>query len=184
MVFDTEQLQEIRDGSDSTRYYSSYYEAYDADTFATILSLEETLLAFISILFLLHFVLFVRACIETHQYNNHPATRTVYVQVPVQMAGGAPGQQPFGYYAYQPLPGQPLPFALPQPQPQPQVRGAAVTSPQPAHLYGYYAPTPAVPPQVPQNNRTAAVSGSSSAGAGRHGPASGSVSPVTSSDQQ
>ncbi|OIW28233.1 hypothetical protein CONLIGDRAFT_370266 [Coniochaeta ligniaria NRRL 30616] len=180
VAYDVENLDEIRNDSDSSRYSYSYYNALDADSLAALLGLEEALLAFMSLLFLLHFVLFVRACVETHQYNNHPVTRTVYVQVPVQMAGGAPGQQPFGYYAYQPLPGQPLPFA----QPQSQVPGAPVATPQQAHLYGYYAPAPAFPPQVPQDNRMSTVSGSSHAAPGRHGPSTGTVSPVTSSDRQ
>jgi hypothetical protein len=180
VAWDVDQLGDIQTDPDSSSYYPSEYYTYDADTFATRLKLEETLLAFSFLLFLLHFVLFVRACVETHEYNRRPVNRTVYVPIPVQMAGGAPGQQPFGYYAYQPLPGQPLPFA----QPQPQVQGAPVAAPQQAHLYGYYAPAPSFPPQVPENNRTSVVPGPSNAAVGRQGPSAGDVSPVSSRGHQ
>jgi len=185
VAFNIDQLAEIQNDSGDTDYSSSYDSPYDGDTYdadalATLLRLEEALLAFSSLLFLLHFVLFVRACVETHQYNNHPVTRTVYVQVPMQMAGGPPSQQPFGYYAYQPLPDQSQSFA----QPQPQVQGAPVAAPQQAHLYGYYAPAPANPPQVSEQNRTSAVAGSSNAAAGRQRPSSRGVSPVSTNDQQ
>lgn len=183
MAYDVEHLRELQDPSNDTNYGYSYYDDTDPDTMSVVVALEEALLAFVSILLLLHFVLFVRACVETHQYNSSRVTRTVYVQVPVQMVGGAPGQQPIGYYAYQPLPGQPLPF-MPPPQPQPQVSGSApVAAPQQAHLYGYYAPAPSVVPQQGrdyQAKRTS-VPGSSNAAAGRSGHSPAPVSPASSS---
>ena len=173
-----ERLGELRDPPDNT---SNYYDSYDPATFAALLTLEEVLLAFTSVLFLLHFVLFVRACVETHQYNKHsrPSTRIVYVPVPMQ--GMVPGQQPYGYYAYQPLPGQALPFTAPAQQ---QVQGGPV-APQQAHLNGYYAPAPAAgfAPQVPHDNRMSTVSGSSNPAAGHHAPPAGSVS-AEASDRQ
>ena len=192
--FDIDQLDEIRssDSSDSdssgTRYTSSYYDNYDASTFARLVQLEEVLLAFSALLAVLHFVLFVRACVETHRYNASPVTRTVYVQMPVQMAGGVPGQVPVGYFAYQPLPGQPLPFVQ---MPQVQGQGAPVGQPPQAHLYGYYAPAP-VPgqapvfqpqQQMPVNNQPTR-SGREGSSTAHASPATGAVSPVTTSDRQ
>ncbi|KAB5545859.1 hypothetical protein GE09DRAFT_221626 [Coniochaeta sp. 2T2.1] len=167
--FDLDQLSRIRDNSNNgSGSSSSYYDNYDAPTFARLVQLEETLLAFSALLALLHFVLFVRACVETHQYNNSSlVTRTVYVQVPVQMPAG---RVPVGYFAYQPLPGQPLPFVQQQQQ-QPHMQGGRGVPAQPpqAHLYGYYAPA-----QVPgQGSSTAPVS-----------PSAGTVSPVTTSDRR
>jgi len=153
LSWDLEQLAEIQDGSGGTYYsYSGASYSYDAGAFARLVRYEEALLAFMVVLLVVHFALFVGACVETHRVNSYPVTRTVYVQVPVPGAGAGaplPGQQLLGYYAYQPLPGQPMPFAQPQMQTQrpPQGQGAPAP-PQRAHMYGYYAPAPAFPPQA------------------------------------
>ncbi|KAB5578007.1 hypothetical protein GE09DRAFT_537156 [Coniochaeta sp. 2T2.1] len=194
--FDLDQLSRIRNNSNNSGSGSSYYDNYDAPTFARLVQLEETLLAFSALLVVLHFVLFVRACVETHRYNNSSlVTRTVYVQVPVQMPAG---QVPVGYFAYQPLPGQPLPFVQ-----QPQMQGGRGVPAQPpqAHLYGYYAPAP-VPGQAPvfqpqhqipvshptapaaQRSSNAAATGSQGSSTTPVSPSAGTVSPVTTSDRR
>lgn len=180
------------DDLDDADVNAGYYDT-DGDTpsygslavFQTRIRLEEALLAFSGVLMLLHFVLFVRACVETQQYNSRRRhrTRTVYVPVPVQVAGLAPdSQQPVGYFAYQPMPSQSLPFVLPpqQHQQQPQLSGAPAP-PQQAHLYGYYAPAPApVLQSRPQEDSPApAVAGPSTAAAVGYGPSGGDVSPVS-----
>jgi hypothetical protein len=114
-----------------------------------IIQLIETLIAFMTILVVIHFILLVRACVETYQYNKwklEHATRTVYVHVPV----------PYGYYM--PAPGQEQMVFQPapaqqqqQPQPPQQTTQGGLAAPAQAHLYGYYAPVqnPAQPaPQV------------------------------------
>lgn len=164
VAFDLEDSEEAGDDGDDSGYYSYSPDTSDygssssgsgAGAWAARLRLEETLLAFACLLMLLHFVLFVRACVETHQYNTGRRTRTVYVQVPVQMAVVAPGgqQQPVGYFAYQPLPAQP----------------------QQAHLYRPDAPdsSPALPSRAPEGNRTPTVDGPSTTTAGGHGPEAG-----------
>jgi hypothetical protein len=177
-VFVALDVERLADGSDSSSYYYSSYYSYDPDALSGLLRVEEALLAFMSILLLLHFVLFVRACVETHQYNNH-TVKTVYVQVPASMPGGIADQQPYGYYAYQPAPGQPpMQFQ----QPVPQVPGAPI-APQQAHMYGYYAPAPMFSPPVPDHTQTPMMSGSSASAAGDHGARPETVSPVTASDR-
>lgn len=134
---------------------------YDIDTDEQYAALEAAILAFLCILLIVHFTLFVRACVETHQYNS--VSRTVYV--PISMV-----PQTYNYYPVAPQQQQPMVQMTVPPQQgqQPQM----VAAPQHAHLYGHYAPvytpkgasvvsTPSPPPQ------------------GQPGPHS--VSPVTSS---
>ena len=56
---------------------------YFAPTGFKILLIERTLLAFSCLLLLTHFILFVRACIETHQYNMYGST--VYVPIALSL---------------------------------------------------------------------------------------------------
>jgi hypothetical protein len=161
-----EQLEDIRSGGNSDWYYSwnrQSWDDYDAGAFALMLHLEEALDAFVALLLIIHFVLFVRACVETDRYNkSNVKTRVVYVHVPMPPATG-PGQQLMGYYAYQPLPGQPLPFPQQQQQPQAQVPGGVPPPPQQAHLHGYYCPVPAPVAQArgPERDQQPSVPGPS-----------------------
>jgi hypothetical protein len=113
-----------------------------------IIQLIETLIAFMAILEIIHFILLVRACVETYQYNKwklEHATRTVYVHVPV----------PYGYYM--PAPGQeqivfqPAPAQQQQQPQQPQrTTQGGPAAPAQAHFYGYYAPVQNTSQPAPQ----------------------------------
>lgn len=117
------------------------------DGFATA---ARALLAFVGLLLLLHFALFVRACVETSQHNHHrrACRHVVYVPVPVDMdgvpvrgvgvaggggEGGVPGANgsPQGFYGSGAGAG-------------PQRVGSA--GGLDASLFGYYAPQPQPPP--------------------------------------
>ncbi|KAK4244503.1 hypothetical protein C7999DRAFT_35156 [Corynascus novoguineensis] len=120
---------------------------------------ERVLVAFDCILFLIHFILFVGACVETNQLKK--ANRgVVVVRVPVPVGPGYPGA-PYPVYGsagqFVPLqPGtQPGHSTVPMmTQISPQAgNGAGPVPPQPAALYagyyapasqGYYAPAPVV----------------------------------------
>lgn len=99
------------------------------------LALMEATLALTCVLLLVHFALFVRACVETSQWNHAAATRTVYVPVPHPAAG--PHGRPAYYYAA---------AAAPMPM-SPQYRDPA------GNVYGYYAPPPPPPPPMPQQQQ-------------------------------
>lgn len=164
LAWDLELLDRYSSGYYDDSNYSYYgYDDIDFDALSAMVKLVETLVAFMGILFLIHFVLFVRACVETNQYNKwRRGTRTVYVHVPMPMG---PGQQPYDYYtpmpgqqqmmmpqrnqqmAYQPMPGQ-QPMMMMQQPPQQMMQGGPA-APGQAHLYGYYAPAPVPTQQAP-----------------------------------
>ncbi|KAL2193577.1 hypothetical protein P885DRAFT_63776 [Corynascus similis CBS 632.67] len=110
---------------------------------------ERILVAFDCILFLIHFILFVGACVETNQLKK--ANRgVVVVRMPVPVGPGYPGA-PYPVYGsagqFVPLqPGtQPGHTTVPMmTQISPHAgNGAGLVPPQPAALYaGYYAPAP------------------------------------------
>jgi hypothetical protein len=111
---------------------------------------EQAMLAFDIILLLIHFILFVGACVET---NRAAAARkkVVVVQVPVQAGAEYPGGGQYPFYgppqSFMPQPGaQPGQYPVPlmaQVPPQQAGDGTGPALPQPATLYGgYYAPAP------------------------------------------
>ncbi|KAH9904037.1 hypothetical protein F4778DRAFT_78213 [Xylariomycetidae sp. FL2044] len=98
-------------------YYSDYYgyDDYDYSYSPRYISYLQAVLAFTALLIIVHFFLFVRACVETAQRNS--MARPVYM-MPPQMYY-APPMQP-GFPTQQPM--QP---GFPAPPPQ-------------AHMSGYY----------------------------------------------
>ncbi len=167
-------------------YYDYYgYYSYSSNQ-GTAYNGEIALEVFIAILMVLHFVLFVRACVETHRYNNMPRATTIYVPVAMAMNGASYGS-PYGYYGQNQVQIPPemarqlaasghAPVAPPQtllngyyapPGAVPGTNGpAASTQPSPAAMYGYYAPPAAGlnEPVIParRSMRQTAPSGSNS----------------------
>lgn len=152
-------------GSRYSSYADSYYDMYTYEALSALIRLIEALVAFLALLLVIHFALFVGACVETNRYNAWKygnTERTVYVHVPVAMT---PGQQIYGYWApvpgqqqkvFHPMSGPMPPMTVPQPgsQPQPQmVGGAGPAVPPQAQIYGYYAPVPAPTPGTPRQQQ-------------------------------
>ncbi|KAH8895836.1 hypothetical protein GQ53DRAFT_838755 [Thozetella sp. PMI_491] len=146
-------------------YYSSRYHP------SVIWEAEKALLGLTAVLAVIHFVLFVRACVETHQRNNTAQRTTIYV--PVAMNPDGSYGNPYGYYA-QPQGTVPIPpevarqmaasgqaHLVPGQVPPPAgyyAPAPPVTTPAPAQgnsaLYGYYAPQPSMNPQPAMPPRT------------------------------
>lgn len=160
-------VSDYNDGYYSYSYYDDYYSDGDLDWIGTIIPLEQAILSFTVLLLLVHFTLFVRACVETHQYNR--ATRTIFVPMPVA---------PYGY----PPPGPPMqqyPYAM---QPAPPPMAEPPRAPDNVHHYGYYAPPGAVeaPSSFPHDHQRGSTVSTTSPPPGQHR----SVSPGTNSDYQ
>ncbi len=167
-------------------YYSSYSSSSLRRNRAPALGVERAILAFLCILLAIHFLLFVRACIETNQRNSASRSRTVYVPVAVPM-NSAYGS-PYGFYGQPPQqPMQALPTApgqVPVPPQQALLQGyyapaaahpAAASAPPATQsaLYGYYAPAPAEQnnPALPPRRAGQPVSSAPSAGPSTPSPA-------------
>ncbi|KAK4044149.1 hypothetical protein C8A01DRAFT_31751 [Parachaetomium inaequale] len=136
--------------------YSSPYDWYDYPSYnrsalhSQSQVYEQAMLAFDIVLLLIHFILFVGACVET---NRVAAARkkVVVVRVPVQVGAEYPGGGQYPLYG-PPQPFVPQPGSLPgqypvplmaQVPPQQAGDGTGPAPPQPATLYGgYYAPAP------------------------------------------
>ncbi|KAL2169058.1 hypothetical protein VTG60DRAFT_6480 [Thermothelomyces hinnuleus] len=127
-----------------TSFLNAYYWLNDQTT-----TFQHVLLAFDCILLLIHFVLFVDACVMTNRLNR--ASRgTVVVRVPVQAGAGYQGV-PYPVYGYPSSfvppqagtqPGQ-QPVPLMTQVPSQTAEGTGSAPPQPAAIYaGYYAPAP------------------------------------------
>ncbi|KAH8649938.1 hypothetical protein BX600DRAFT_554390 [Xylariales sp. PMI_506] len=99
-------------------YYCSYYDYYDYYS-SNYLGSLQALVAFSALLVLIHFILFVRACVETSQRNRMTSAMVV--------------MPPAMYYAAPPPAMGQYPVAQ-----QPGVPGY----PQQAHLSGYYGQVP------------------------------------------
>ncbi|KAK3935574.1 hypothetical protein QBC46DRAFT_397236 [Diplogelasinospora grovesii] len=138
---------------------------------------QQVLLGFTAVLLLIHFIMFWRACVETHRVNRLHRQRVVYVPVAVAAYGSPHGyyygpqqfptvlqaqpgmqqQQQFPYPPQMMVPPQMMMNQTPQMMQQQQMQMAQRESvtPQQAQLYGgFYAPV--APPQAhqqPQNNR-------------------------------
>ncbi|KAH6640068.1 hypothetical protein BKA67DRAFT_140536 [Truncatella angustata] len=157
--------EEQEDGRSSSS--SSYYSYYcDEDEWAilskgTVVPILRAIEAFIALLTLVHFILFVYACIETNQRNR---SRSQYMMMPPQMYyGPQPGMAPYGYPT---MPPQAY-MAAPQGASSNEKSTAAIPQPQGNHsnFAGFYAPagaTPAYPPQ-PQATPKEPIAASSSA---------------------
>ncbi|AEO60960.1 hypothetical protein MYCTH_2310736 [Thermothelomyces thermophilus ATCC 42464] len=127
-----------------TSFLNAYYRLNDQTT-----TFQHVLLAFDCILLLIHFVLFVDACVMTNRLNR--ASRgTVVVRVPIQAGAGYQGV-PYPVYGYPSLFVPPQASTQPGQQPVPLMtqvppqtaEGIGPAPPQPAALYtGYYAPAP------------------------------------------
>ena len=119
--------------------FTGFFEQ-GTELYSILASLMRALFAFAIILWIMHFFLFIRACVETHIVNStNKARRITYVRVPV-----------------------PVPMPMDQIPPQHMVAGQHPMPPQQNIMYnGYYAPVaqqpsttlsgsqqqPAVPPQ-------------------------------------
>lgn len=116
---------------DNFHDYYGYYDPDELEWIRQLFSVEQAMLAFVTLLLIVHFTLFVRACIECHQYNT--ATRTIYL--PMAMPGPV---GPYGYYQPGPPQAQPYPYAMQQ-APQQHM-------PQQQQHFEYYAPPAAAAP--------------------------------------
>lgn len=141
-------------GSSSSSDYSNYCDEY-ADTLTSYTSGLRAVLALWCLAIITHFVLFVLACIDTHQRNRLRPAGVVFAA-----PGGAP-------YVAQPLPPPQGMFPVPYyPQQQQQQAYMSPALPAASHdgkqqpypvpqqnyqnLTGFYAPAPApVPAQAP-----------------------------------
>ncbi|KAH7039603.1 uncharacterized protein B0I36DRAFT_357011 [Microdochium trichocladiopsis] len=118
-------------GYSPSSYYYGYYNFMISGQYQSI---TYALLAFSALLLIIHFTLFVRACIETHKRNSADrAVRYIYVQQPMYY----PGQQFTPQQLMQMQMQQQQFYGQPQPQ-QPVVPGG-IQQPQPAHYSGYYS---------------------------------------------
>jgi uncharacterized membrane protein YhaH (DUF805 family) len=102
---------------DDYSYYYGYGSRYDS--YSTYTGLMQGVVAMCALLFLIHFFLFVRACIETHRRNSSP--RVVMMPQPM----------------YYPPPQQPYPM---QQQQYPQQHVPYPMHPQQAHFSGHWEP--------------------------------------------
>ncbi|EGO59273.1 hypothetical protein NEUTE1DRAFT_121112 [Neurospora tetrasperma FGSC 2508] len=112
--------------------YEFTRDYYDEPVIPNLLTgLMRTLLAFSSILWIIHFFLFVRACVETHTVNaTNKSRRITYVRVPV-----------------------PVPMQMGQ-IPHNMVAGQHSIPDQQNMMYGgYYAPIAQQPSTVPQGSQ-------------------------------
>ncbi|KAL2121111.1 hypothetical protein VTJ04DRAFT_5138 [Mycothermus thermophilus] len=140
------------------RYYDVYKDRESArqldNLFAKTSACLRTVFAFDLILIVLHFVLFVRACVETHRINRARRNRrrqTVLVPVmqappPAAAAGFPAAAVPrMGAYPPYPHPHQPLPPHYPY-YPAPPPAAAPVSAPYPPPKGVAPAPAPVPPP--------------------------------------
>ena len=131
---------------DDTSYNSCGYYYDDFDLQGSYLHAIQAFVAMWCLALITHFVLFVLACIDTHQRNRLKSRGVVYSPPPV--GGPVPGMVPLSYYPPPALPQQmymsPVPVA-----PAPQ--GKAPLAPQQDYrnLAGFYAPQPSPAPQAP-----------------------------------
>lgn len=116
--------------SDYSYYYYSYPRSEETELGMQNTIYEQVLLGFDCTLLFIHFILFVRACVETNRLAL-ARKKPLVIRVPVY-GGPEPGAQ--GVY----YPPQSMGQAPPQ-----FLQGNGPMSPQTAHLYGgYYAPAP------------------------------------------
>ncbi|KAM7214231.1 hypothetical protein V8F06_010420 [Rhypophila decipiens] len=172
--------------------------------------LEAAILGLMVIILVIHFVLFIRACVETHEVNltvmRNKRTIVRYIQVPMPVdASGAPlfpgahpgtaYPQPYPQIAMmnQAVPPGPTPYG----RPHFQSHGNGISPPAQVLLGGYYAPTgPPIDPAAnfqpppgtllhgyygpPPAPSSVSARRSSNSGARRHSQHSGSSSRRTS----
>ncbi|KAK4213688.1 hypothetical protein QBC37DRAFT_373796 [Rhypophila decipiens] len=136
---------------------------YHAQYNGEIARLEAAILGLMIIILVIHFVLFIGACVETHEVNlmamRNKKTIVRYIQVPIPVdAAGAPlfpgahpgtaYPQPYPQMAMmnQAVPPGPTPYGRPHFQPH----GNGIPPPAQVLLGGYYAPTG--PPIDPSAN--------------------------------
>ncbi|KAK3955758.1 hypothetical protein QBC32DRAFT_367427 [Pseudoneurospora amorphoporcata] len=107
--------------------FMKHYDEDEIEILNLLSDLMRTLFAFSIILWIIHFFLFVRACVETHIVNStNKARRITYVRVPV-----------------------PVPMPMDQ-IPQHMVAGQHPMPPQQTMMYnGYYAPVAQQPSAIP-----------------------------------
>ncbi|KAI0126223.1 hypothetical protein BJ170DRAFT_634203 [Xylariales sp. AK1849] len=98
-------------------YYCRNYSDYYDPSSSRYVSAMEAILAFLSLLVLIHFTLFVRACVETAQRNS---TAGPVIMVPQHV-----------YYAQQPMAQYPV-------QTMSSMQPGYPPRPQQAHMSGYY----------------------------------------------
>ncbi|KAL2267185.1 hypothetical protein VTJ83DRAFT_4462 [Remersonia thermophila] len=126
-------------------YYYAEYE-YPEERYIELLrksrSYEKALLAFNCILLTIHFVLFIGACVDTHEINTQKK-KVVLIPVPVSEAAYRaslpPGARAAGYPGAAPYPIYPPPVAYAVPAAGSR---ASVPPPPPVLYGGYYAPAP------------------------------------------
>ncbi|CAJ2514178.1 Uu.00g022970.m01.CDS01 [Anthostomella pinea] len=146
--------------------YSSYCDEYQpADYYKWIyLPTLRALIAMFALATIIHFVLFVLACIDTHKRNllKHAGVAMPYPTAAAPAPGmyyaaaPPPGMVPMQYYQYAPMPppqqahmapgSAPAPGA---PAPQPQDPKGKETAQSYQNLAGFYAPAPVPAPVSP-----------------------------------
>ncbi|XDG09166.1 hypothetical protein ABKA04_008781 [Annulohypoxylon sp. FPYF3050] len=134
-------LRDCAEERNSRYSYYSYCEDYDnIDMNGRFLPMMRAIAAFFCLMVLIHFILFVFACIDTHKRNlMKPAGMIIPPMAP------QPGAAP--YYPYPaPVMPQQVPFAA-----QPNVPGAEgqKTAQNYQNLAGFYAPAPPQPTYAP-----------------------------------
>lgn len=121
----------------------SYPRADRSVLFSQTQVYEQVLMGFDCVLLLIHFILFIGACVETNRVER-VNKKVVVVRVPVPVGAQYPGGGG-QYTVYGPPGAYPAPFPAAQMTQVPPAAGGGngPAPPQPAALYaGYYAPMP------------------------------------------
>ncbi|OLN88349.1 hypothetical protein CCHL11_00014 [Colletotrichum chlorophyti] len=110
-------------------------ESNDTYFGGNVITLQNIVLAFTALLFLGHFILFVRSCIDTHKQRNRPPIYMVPINAPPPMPAGS--YIPYPYDSNRPQ----QPYASPQHE-LGQMSGAnpAITVASPGPDGTYYGP--------------------------------------------
>ncbi|KAH6632217.1 hypothetical protein F5144DRAFT_245293 [Chaetomium tenue] len=139
-------------------YSDDWYDYPRADEsvlFSQTQVYEQVLLGFDCALLLIHFILFVGACVETNRAER-ANKKVVVVRVPVPVGAQYPGGPEGQYTVYGPPGAYTAPFPPAQMAQVPAAAGGRTgpAVPQPAASYaGYYAPTPDNAPSQRRSNQ-------------------------------
>ncbi|KAK1847978.1 hypothetical protein CCHR01_09412 [Colletotrichum chrysophilum] len=114
-------------------YYYSYSSRRQSFFRTKVVPMQNTITAFTALLLINHFILFVRACVETNQRNSRPPVFMVPVNAPPPMQSQAVAG------SYVPYPHQPQQAYIPAQQ---QDKGEQAAASNPSNAGQYVPPGP------------------------------------------
>ncbi|KAE9574295.1 hypothetical protein CGMCC3_g9449 [Colletotrichum fructicola] len=114
-------------------YYYSYSSRRQSFFRTKVVPMQNTITAFTALLLINHFILFVRACVETNQRNSRPPVFMVPVNAPPPMQSQAVAG------SYVPYPHQPQQAYIPAQQ---QDKGEQAAASSPSNAGQYVPPGP------------------------------------------